>query len=242
MLPKSLLPLLVTVLMASSVNAADWWVAPYGAASLFNGHSSGNFTLENPAIAKTDIEASQIESGVGGGVVIGAEIDGLGGYFGLDIEYLGGTKDVVLEEVDPNLGASNLGLNASAIAIGGIGAGEVPWLTGKKFRGLLGFGLGVIKPSGSITLKYKEEVIDPNDINRVTYEDREETADLDMTLYINLFLSEEYSLSKRFGLAGSVGYRATNGSSTSISTKSMSGGYIQEYSGFYVRVGLRIDI
>jgi hypothetical protein len=234
----------VLVLGAHSARAADLWVVPYGSASIFRDCSSAkNLSIRNPAIEQPDIGVSQASDGVGGGVTIGADFQGVGGILGLNIELLTASADFTFAEVDTLLGPGQLHLDTPAIAIGGFYAGELPWVTSEAFRGYGGLEFGVLQTRGNVKINYIEEVPDENDPSIVTYEPREESVDLGkMTVYMSLFVTEEYNLSGRFGLSGTLGYRAMTSSIEGVASKSIAGGYGQDYSGLFVRVGLRVDL
>lgn len=245
MFRKLTLILIIVALSVTGASAADWWITPYGSFDMYRDLTSGkHLTIRNPAVEQPAIDVSQVSSGVGGGLTIAADFEGVGGILGLNIEYFVAAEDIEFAEIDTLLGPSELYIDSPAFAVGGFFAGTVPWFTNSTMRGFGGLEMGVVKSGGTVKVKYIEEVVDSSVVpNVVTYEPREESAALSkMSLYLSIFLTEEYNVTGRFGLSGTVGYRLTTDRLEAVATKSMKGAYGQDFSGLFLRLGLKVDI
>ncbi len=235
---RKLIPSIIFVLLMISTSAsADLFVTPYGSISYFQGLST---------VAKLEVEdlediwtvgVSQNDSAVGGGVIIGTRSESSGLILALNIEYITGEDLDIFRTGETNV--TNPKIEAPAMAFGGIIGAIVPGISNENFQSVLGIEIGALKPSGTINLTYDETVIE--DGNPVTYT-REKEADFGETeIYVSFFFTEDYSFSDMFAVSGSLGWRSVNTSVVKFETENLSGGYAQEYSGFYLRLGLTVN-
>ncbi len=228
------------LLLATTASAGDWWVQAFGEATwALSTKGTYGLDIQNGAISEENMKAPVAKPYLGGGLMIGSSSPDGARTFGFVVDYLTGKRTTGLTIQDPSLGWGDVVTNSDALQISVFFAGRAPLLSSDSgsWQGFLGGGLGVINLMGDVAIDYREYDIEGV---RVT---KNETAKLSGSLFmIDLFVMEEWHFSDRFALATTLGFRGAPYKDSEITTESMSGTYRSEYTGPYVRLGLRFDL
>ena len=219
--------------------AADLFVTPYGSYSHFIKFPT-NWTLEiDTPLFSESVGVSELDNGFGGGIALGFSLEDKGAIVGLNVEFISGKTDTTFTNQGITLGDRSI--DSSALTVGGFIGAIIAGNSEGNFQSVIGIEIGALMPQGDISLMYTEEVVDSEGIISVV--DVNEKQELEgPSLYMSFFFTEDFSISKTFGLSGTLGYRGVKTTLQNIETESMSGKYFQEYSGFFLRFGLKIDL
>lgn len=234
---------MVLVLFTENAFAADWWVQPYGTATFLSDLSPAeSMIIDGQAGGDRTSLMPNIDTAKGGGIVISMVPESGKGTFGLDVEFVSGSKSGEAVLVDAELGAPTVKSSISGLAIGGFFSGVVPWISGDSFSGSLGGGLGMFRASRDTDLAFRERYTDP-ETEEVSIVDVAESASNSSTsLYLSVFLTEEFRVREGFRLSATAGFRGVTSSPATVTTESMTGEFEPEFTGPFVRLGLKIDI
>lgn len=235
--------ILFVLLIVAGPAAADWFVTPYGSYSHFMQFPT-RWTLEiDTPLFTGSISVSELENAFGGGVALGYSSEERGLVMGLNVEFITGDTDSSFTVRDSNNKDVRVGdctIDAAAMTVGGFIGAMVPPLSKGNWQGVLGVEVGAVMPQGDLSLMYVKD--DYDDQGNATTVQMTETQALEgSSLYISLFFTEDYLITDLLGLSGTVGYRGVNTKLQDIETTSMSGKYVQEYSGFFARLGLKVE-
>ncbi len=241
MIRKLVPSIIFFLLLVSSSALADIFVTPYGSFNYFDGITTQQ-TLDidtgTDFMPPASVAVSQLDNAMGAGIFIGTRSEETGLILGLNLEYIGGKKDelfVVYDEFGQSYTVGHLKIESPALAVGGFIGTIISGLSNEKFQSSTGIEIGVIKPSGTLTLDYHLHLGDP--VNTKT-----ETHDFGETsLYLSFLFTEKYSFGDTFGLSGTLGWRSAKSEITTIKTPAMSGGYAQNYGGVFLRLGLDVE-
>jgi len=230
--------ILFVLLIVAGPAAADWFVTPYGSYSHFIQFPT-RWTLEIDTPLYTEsASVSELENAFGWGVALGYSSEERGAVLGLNVEFISGKTDSTFTNKGATLGDRTI--DAAAMTVGGFIGAMIPGLSKGNFQGVLGIEVGAVMPQGDISLMYKEDVVEDN--GDITVVEHTETQALEGTsLYISFFFTEDYLVTDLLGLSGTVGFRGVNTKLQDIETTSMSGKYVQEYGGFFARLGLKVE-
>ena len=237
---RKMIPSMIFVLLIiSSPAAADLFVTPYGSYSHFiEFPTSWTLEIDTPLFSES-VRVSELDNGFGGGIALGFSLEDEGAIVGLNVEFISGKTDTTYTNQGITLGDRSI--DASALAVGGFVGAIIAGNSEGNFQSIIGIEMGALMPQGDISLMYKKEVVDSE--GNISVVDVNEKQDLEGTsFYMSFFFTEDFSISDTFGLSGTLGYRGVKTSLQTIETESMSGKYVQEYSGFFLRFGLKIDL
>ena len=234
---RKVIPSMIFILLIiSSPAAADLFVTPYGSYSHFlQFPTSWTLEIDTPLFSES-VEVSELDNGFGGGIALGFSLEDKGAIVGLNVEFISGKTDTTFTNQGITLGDRSI--DSSALTVGGFIGAIIAGNSEGNFQSIIGIEMGALIPQGDISLMYKEE-----SEGAISVVDVNEKQDLEGTsLYMSFFFTEDFSISKTFGLSGTLGYRGVKTTLQNIETESMSGKYFQEYSGFFLRFGLKIDL
>lgn len=239
---RKMVPVMVIALLVISGSAfADIFITPYGSYNFFNGLSTEH-TLDVDTgldfFPPASVDNSQLDNALGGGVVIGTRSENSGLVLALNLEYMTGSTNelfVVYDDFDQDYTIGEMKIESPAIAVGGFVGVVLSGISSDKWQSVTGLEMGVIKPTGSITFKYHEFLPDPIHIKTETYDFSESS------LYLSFLFTQTYSFGDFLGLSGTLGWRSVDSKIEPIETAAMSGGYGQQYGGFFMRLGLDLD-
>lgn len=235
--------LLLFVLCANVALAADWWTQPYGAATLMSDRSPAeSMTITGQAGGGRTSLMPNIDTASGGGIIVSMIPESGRGTFGFEVEFVSGSKSGEAYLADAELGAPTVKSSVSGLAIGGFFSGVVPWISGESFSGSLGGGLGMFRASRDTDLAFRERHTDP-DTEEISIVDVSESASNSSTsIYLSVFLTEEFRVRDGYRLAATAGFRGITSTKTTVTTESLTGEFEPEFTGPFVRLGLKIDI
>ena len=234
---RKVIPSMIFILLIiSSPAAADLFVTPYGSYSHFlQFPTSWTLEIDTPLFSES-VGVSELDNGFGGGIALGFSLEDEGAIVGLNVEFISGKTDTTFTNQGITLGDRSI--DASALAVGGFVGAIIAGNSEGNFQSIIGIEMGALIPQGDISLMYKEE-----SEGAISVVDVNEKQDLEGTsLYMSFFFTEDFSISKTFGLSGTLGYRGVKTTLQTIETESMSGKYVQRYSGFFLRFGLKVDL
>ena len=239
---RKLVPSLVLALLLISGSAsADVFVTPYGGFNFLNGITTYHTLDVDPGFdffPPQSVESSQLQEAKSAGITIGNRSETSGMVLALNLEYIQGSTNLLFVEYDDTGQDYTIGemkIDSPAIAVGGFIGATVSGLSTDKYQSTMGVEVGVIKPTGNITLQYHQTLGDP--VNVIT-----ETHDFSETsLYMSFLYTGTYYFSDMFGVSGTLGWRSAKSQIETIDTPAMSGGYGQQYGGGFVRLGLDVQ-
>lgn len=245
---RKVIPSIMFVLfVVAGPAAADWFVNPYGSYSHFNNFSTGwTLELDTPLYTES-ISVSELDNALGAGVALGYSSEERGLIAGLNVEFITGDTDSTFTNKNSNNVDVRVGertIDGSAMTVGGFIGAILPGLSNGNWQGVLGIEVGAVIPQGDISLMYLTEVVEEveNGDDIVTTVPITETQALEGTnLYISFFLTEDFMIADFLGFSGTLGYRGVQTKLQTIETESMSGKYVQQYSGFFARLGLKVE-
>jgi hypothetical protein len=239
---RKLVPSVILALLLVSGSAfADVFITPYGAFNFFNSLSTQNTLDVDPELdffPPQSVELSQLKEAGSVGVTIGSRSENSGMVLALNVEYIQGSSNELFVVYDGNGQDYTIGemkIDSPAIAVGGFIGAIVPGLSTDSYSSIAGLEVGALKPTGSITLKYRQSLPDPVNITTETH-DFSETS-----LYVSFMYTGMYSFSDMFGVSGTLGWRSVDTKVETIDTAAMSGVYGQQYGGGFVRLGLDVE-
>lgn len=239
---RKLVPsVILALLMVSGSAFADVFVTPYGGFNFFGGLTTQHTLDVDPGFdffPPRSIESSQLKEAVSGGVTIGTRSETSGMVLALNLEYIKGSTNILFvahDSAGQDYTIGEMKIDSPAFAVGGFLGATVSGLSTDKYQSTMGVEVGVIKPTGNITLKYRQTLGDP--VNVIT-----ETHDFSETsLYMSFLYTGTFSISDMFGVSGTLGWRSNKSQIETIDTPAMSGGYGQQYGGGFVRLGLDVE-
>lgn len=228
------------LLLATAASAGDWWVQAFGEATwALTTKGTYGVDIENDTVSEENLKPPVAKPYLGGGLMIGSSSDDGRRVFGVVVDYLTGTRTTGLTIVDPVLGWGDIVTDSSALQVSLFFAGLAPFLSSDSgsWRGYLGGGLGMLSPSGEVRIDYREVPVEGG------FNDVSESKSIGGSMFmIDLFVMEEWNFSDTFGLAATLGFRGVPFKDTEVSTGTMTGTYRSQYTGPYLRAGLRYDI
>lgn len=242
MIRKAIPSMIIALLVIAGPAAADIYVTPYGGYTYFKGYSS-EWTLDfDTPVYQESVPVSQLDSSPSIGLGVGYKSVESGLVLGLNAEYFSGVSD--FNFVPPNGGLEyRRSIKSTALAVGAFIGTIIGGNSGGNFQSVVGLELGVLLPKDTFSTSYTQEGLDEN--NEPAVYELDEEVEVDYTVpYMSFLFTENYSFSDLLGVYGTLGWRTSEAKIQEVEPSpeapSISGGYAQNYGGFFFRLGLSV--
>jgi hypothetical protein len=96
--------------------------------------------------------------------------------------------------------------------------------------------------SRKFDLSFRKFYTDPQTLEDSIIDVSESASKGTSSIFLNVFVVEEFKLTQKFSLAATAGYHGIPSKDITVTTTSLTGKYKPEFAGPYFRIGLKMDI